>query len=445
MGGSKTVVNQPAAPAPVDPGESMGDYLFGKGFDKFKGVTDPRLQELLIGAEETFRPRYAALELADINTFAFGTEAGMGSDQYKAKEAEIKALKQAKAKGTGNIDPAAMAKNALGPRPPKQIGSGRSRRHNPAWDDWGKRYNSLKKQFGTLNSSADIDSKIAIAESQLKSIGQRKAQGGLFDLLEEAGTRSAEMQRESLAAQRADDVSALQEFAPQVVEAYRAADPYSTELAEQTSRRAMGRLTADEERDIQQQARQAAMARGRTGASAEFGEVLARRQFTDQYTQPAFQMNRALAGDVGMTILGRPSSGLALGGAMLGQAQNQAAGPMGPQLFDPNMGINMAMQQRSQDMNLMGAQMQANATAQAGRTSAMGNIAGALIGLCWVAREVYGVDNPRWIEFRHWVIHKSPNWLFKLYLNYGEKFAHFISNKPFIKKLIRKWMDTKIS
>lgn len=381
MGGKgRTTINQPAAPPPIDPGESMGEYLFGKGFDKFKGVTDPRLQEKIIGAEEAFRPRYAALELADINTFAFGSEAGVGSEAYKAKQAEINALKQAKAKGSGNIDAAAMAKNALGARPPKKIGKGRFSRHNPAYDDWGRRYNALKKQFGTLNSSADIDSKIAIAESQLKSIGQRKAQGGLFDLLEEAGTRSAEMQRESLAAQRADDVSALQEFAPQVVEAYRAADPYSTALAEQTQRRALGQLTAEEERDVQQQARQAAMSRGRTGASAEFGEVLARRQFTDQYTQPAFQMNRALAGDVGMTILGRPSAGLAMGGGVLGQAQGLAAGPMGPQLFDPNVGINMAMQQRSQDMNLMGAQAQAQAAQSAGRSSMLGSIAGAFIG-----------------------------------------------------------------
>ena len=106
MGKGRTTINQPAAPQQIDPGQSMGEYLFGKGFKSYGGVTDPLLQERLIGAEETFRPRYAALELADINTFAFGTEAGMGSESYKAKEAEIKALEKAKKKGTGNIDPA---------------------------------------------------------------------------------------------------------------------------------------------------------------------------------------------------------------------------------------------------------------------------------------------------------------------------------------------------
>ena len=50
------------APPPVDPGKAQGEYLFGKGFQSYEVVTDPRLQEKIIGAEETFRPRYAALE-----------------------------------------------------------------------------------------------------------------------------------------------------------------------------------------------------------------------------------------------------------------------------------------------------------------------------------------------------------------------------------------------
>ena len=374
MGGKgRTTINQPD---PIDPGKAMGEYLFGSGFASYQGVTDPRLQERLIAAEEAYRPRYASLELKDIATFARGT----GEGDIRAKQAQLDALKAARAKGGGQIDADKMARNVLGAPPPKTKRAGKfGSKRNPAYDDYQRRYKALKESYSGLGS-ADIDAKIAVAESELSEL---KAGGtpGLFDLLEEAGTRSAEMQRKSLAAQRADDVSALGEFAPQVVEAYRAADPYSTELAEQTSRRAMGRLTPDEERDIQQQARQAAMARGRTGASAEFGEVLARRQFTDQYTQPAFQMNRALAGDVGMTILGRPSSGLALGGNVLGQAQAQAAQPIGPQLFDPNMGINMAMQQRSQDMSLLGAQAQADATRAAGRSSGLGSIAGAIIGL----------------------------------------------------------------
>ena len=110
------------------------------------------------------------------------------------------------------------------------------------------------------------------------------------------------------------------------------------------------------------------------------------------------------------------------------------------------MGINLAMQQRSQDMTLMGAQAQANATKSSGLMQAAGSIIGGFAASgCWVAREVYGIENPRWLQFRHWLFTESPSWFKNLYMKYGERFAKFISNKPFIKNIIRKWMNTKIS
>ena len=69
MGGGSA----PAAPAPVDAAKASGEYLFGKGFGNYQGVTDPALQAKLIGAEAAARPQYAALDLADINTYMMGT------------------------------------------------------------------------------------------------------------------------------------------------------------------------------------------------------------------------------------------------------------------------------------------------------------------------------------------------------------------------------------
>jgi len=63
---------------------------------------------------------------------------------------------------------------------------------------------------------------------------------------------------------------------------------------------------------------------------------------------------------------------------------------------------------------------------------------------CWVAREVYGVDNPKWIEFRNWMAIDAPAWFRNLYVRFGERIAEFISNKPMLKNVIRKWMDSKI-
>lgn len=74
-------------------------------------------------------------------------------------------------------------------------------------------------------------------------------------------------------------------------------------------------------------------------------------------------------------------------------------------------------------------------------------IAGGLLGglLCWVAREVYGEDNPRWELFRSWLIEDAPAWFRNLYKKHGERFAAFISNKPALKYLIRVWMDGRIN
>ena len=281
------------APPPIDPGESMGQYMFGQDFESFQGVTDPRLQERIIAAEEQFRPRYAALELADIETFAKGTE----------------------------------------------------------------------------------------------------EQGGLFDLLEESGRRAGEIQRESLAEQRAADVAALQEYAPQVTEAYRMADPFGAKLADLQLAQAeqlyasADQLSPEQKRLAEQEARAGSLARGRIGDESSIAsEILGREGFKSQLRgearqagQLAFGQARNMAGDLGSVILGRPSMALGMGQNVLGQAQGQAAGPMGPQLFDPNIGINLALQQRGQDIEFQGMQAQARGAAIGGVAQGLGSYAG-LVG-----------------------------------------------------------------
>jgi len=73
----------------------------------------------------------------------------------------------------------------------------------------------------------------------------------------------------------------------------------------------------------------------------------------------------------------------------------------------------------------------------------VGGLASAGI-LCWVAREVYGIDNPKWLQFREWMLTKASDNLRNYYIEYGERIAESIRNRPKIKALIRKWMDSKI-
>lgn len=69
---------------------------------------------------------------------------------------------------------------------------------------------------------------------------------------------------------------------------------------------------------------------------------------------------------------------------------------------------------------------------------------GMMMPGCWVARAVYGADNPRWRMFRAWLFADAPEWFRNMYLRHGEAFAAWIDNKPRLKDLIRLWMDSRI-
>jgi hypothetical protein len=76
-----------------------------------------------------------------------------------------------------------------------------------------------------------------------------------------------------------------------------------------------------------------------------------------------------------------------------------------------------------------------------GALQAAGTIGGAAIMACWVAREVYGEDRAEWMVFRHWLFTEAPEWFRDLYLEEGERFAKFISDKPLLKFIVKKAMD----
>jgi len=397
MGGGKG--GSAKAPPPIDPGKSMGEYLFGKGFSgQYQGITDPRLQDRLIASEAQYRPQYTALELADIGVMAQGIEAGADNPAYASLQNELTGLKAGQEYETMSSSErkAAIEASANSLFPSKR--ASRNLRGNRGMSGRGNAEQAKKRAEYIKAAGAggqDRAARIAQIEAQMQGMSPTlKGTPGLFDLLEEQSTRAGALQRSELDLQRASDVGALEEYAPQVVEAYREADPYSTGLAEQQTamandlyQRAQG-LNPEQQRIADQQALGMAQRQGRvTDQSAVAGQLMGREQYLSGLRgqaagmgQQAFGMNRQLAGDVGMTILGRPSSSINLGGQMLGQAQAGAAGPMGPQLFDPNVGLNMAMQQRGQDVTFQGMQAQAKAAGQAGVMGAVGAIGGGYLG-----------------------------------------------------------------
>lgn len=70
--------------------------------------------------------------------------------------------------------------------------------------------------------------------------------------------------------------------------------------------------------------------------------------------------------------------------------------------------------------------------------------AGSMAGGCWVAREVYGEENPMWLLFRQWLYEDAPKWFRNAYLRFGPMVASVIRALPFLKPSIRSWMDRRI-
>jgi len=120
--------------------------------------------------------------------------------------------------------------------------------------------------------------------------------------------------------------------------------------------------------------------------------------------------------------------------------QSSAAGQANITQSAGAQGSNLLTQQGNvQASGVIGAE-----NARVGGINSLLNLGATAISLCWVAREVYGEDNPKWLLFREWLVSKAPKWFFNLYKDHGEAFAKWVHNKPILKSIIRKWMDNKV-
>lgn len=56
---------------------------------------------------------------------------------------------------------------------------------------------------------------------------------------------------------------------------------------------------------------------------------------------------------------------------------------------------------------------------------------------CWVAREVFGKDNPEWVQFREAMLKKMPQSFVDFYQEHGPEIAQQISEMPEVKEFIK--------
>tara|TARA_R100001443_G_scaffold115827_1_gene134528 strand:- start:420 stop:1436 length:1017 start_codon:yes stop_codon:yes gene_type:complete len=266
------------------------------------------------------------------------------------------------------------------------------------------------------------------------------------------------MQQEQ--AKMAQDISNVEQFGGRAREAFKAANPEQAKLMESLSQQAQEGLDAGASldpslrREVQQNIRAGQAARG---MGMGMGDLAAEATMTGLQAEQLRRQRQAFAGNVVslqkstgmdpfMAILGRPSqmAGMAQGFGQQGMGVNAAAAAKTPQwgmnnyfqdLFNTNYNaqVNASMANASNNASMLGAGI-----------GAVGKIGAAAIPFCWVAREVYGADNPRWLMFREWMLNDSPSWLFKLYLKYGERFANWLKGNGWLKPAIRKFMDSKI-
>jgi len=61
----------------------------------------------------------------------------------------------------------------------------------------------------------------------------------------------------------------------------------------------------------------------------------------------------------------------------------------------------------------------------------------ATIFACWVAREIFGPDNIKWVACKHYILRDSPLWFTKLYLRHGERFSLVIRRHKWLGTILR--------
>lgn len=307
-----------------------------------------------------------------------------------------------------------------------------------------------------------------------------------LDILRQTLPGTLDLERQATSFQRAGDIGDVEALGGRARDAFRAANPQLAEIQDALTRRAMeggdsalmgelrtqamaglqegGRLTAGEERDVQQSARAAFNARGLARSDPGiFSEALERdrfargrqaqrRQFAqgvDSQSLQREQYGSNLMGTTGqflsqtssdpfMAILGRSAAPQGLAGAGFSlQSQPQIFNP-----YDPYAGGIYASNQQ----NIMDART-ATAANRAGLAGALigagGAAAGGWLGRpCWVARSAYGAANPRWLDFRAWLLGRAPGWLRKCYLKHGERWAAWLDAHAWAKPAVRALMNT---
>jgi hypothetical protein len=246
--------------------------------------------------------------------------------------------------------------------------------------------------------------------------------------------------------QREADIQAVEQLGRRASQAYLDADPRTKGLLEELNKQAMadlqmgGRLSSEQQRAVEQQARAAFAQRGLGyGRQSVASELFATQKAIDARSAlnranagTVLGLNKAFTADPFMAILGRQGQAFSAGMNQQSFGSNFQSS-IGPRLFNPEsqaaMDINASNQQAIMATNA------AKASITAGLYQGIGSaVGGGLTGGlseggalgCWVARAVYGEDDFKWIIFRDWMWYDSPCWFKDAYMKHGDLFSEVV-------------------
>jgi hypothetical protein len=436
MGGSKTTIQAPPAPTPVDPGQSSLDYI--------NAMSDPALQARLLASEQQFRPGYNELNLQDMQQYLLGTGETPGAlDQFQTateRSSQIQAdansyQRSRDIQDVANLGPAATAAFfAANPQLQAQMQAAQGLSGGDPYAQFRQALMGGQPSFGDINynsvSAAPGVQQGALGESLygqamgangLGQVGQT-LQGRAQTLAQSTGqltpeeirnlqqstregyaARGTEMGSGSISAEALarltnerqrmqEDIglaAALNGQNQSELGANRAFQQgvYGTDLTRQFQNNAdtnqFSQFNAQNDLATQEANRAFAANQYQQGVSnlGILGQFNASQLGQDRnYALQLAQMQAAVASDPFQSILGRTSGALQYGAGQQGFAGGLTQSMQGPQLFDPNAGINLALQNNANQSNYQSSIFGAQAGLSGAKAGANGQMVGAGLG-----------------------------------------------------------------
>lgn len=415
--GSKVSMPAPTpAPAPVDPAKSSLDFV--------QAMSDPALQGRIFEAESLYRPQYTQLELADINTLlqGGGGQAGLlelsdiatrqASEQARLATSAQRAADIADVEALGGRASAAFL--AANPELAKSIQQAESLRSGGM--DVGDQIKALVAQGMNPQQAAQIaQSNLgaglqqagmqqlapATGEAQLNQMGlDFLGRGGALTALQQ---RNVEQQARAGSAARGrigDQSSLYGEIGARLAEEMNLEKQNAAmgaQLLAQgfgmgqqrlgTAGNIYGQDLAREQANLQAEMSQRGLDATQRSVGLQSLLGLGQLQQSQLQADRAYAMNligarQGTASDPFQAILGRPVQAPGMGAQSTQFAAGLAGQPVGPNLFDPNAGINLALQnqanQANYQSNIYGAQASYAGATNQGRGAMIGGIISGL-------------------------------------------------------------------